>query len=144
METFTDDTVVALASFLAPHDMLSLALSCKRFGDKKQSAVREESSSTREVRQRTDTMSLMEASARTVLFALATEDERNALPRRGEESWIGLYHEFIVVFRMPLQFDKLAGDSIFHVDSTNRNQHINKARVSNLGPWPATAICQNL
>ena len=34
METFTDDTVVALASFLAPHDMLSLALTCKRFGAK--------------------------------------------------------------------------------------------------------------
>ena len=33
METFTDDTVVALASFLAPHDMLSLSLTCKRFGD---------------------------------------------------------------------------------------------------------------
>ena len=58
METFTDDTVVALASFLSPHDMLSFALTCKRFGDKnsmdtkKRSAVRDES--TREVRQRTE------------------------------------------------------------------------------------------
>jgi len=34
METFTDDTVVALATFLSPPDMLSLALTCKRFGDK--------------------------------------------------------------------------------------------------------------
>jgi len=150
METFTDDTVVALASFLAPCDILSLALSCKRFGDKhgtdkKQSAaVREESS--REVRQRTDSVSLMEVAACTILFALATENERNALPRRGDESWIGLYHEFLVVFRMPLQFDKLAGDSISHdshVD-TNRNLHIDKARVGLMGPWSATAICQNI
>jgi len=148
METFTDDTVVALASFLSPHDILSLALTCKRFGDKhgmdkKRSAASREGS-TREVRQRTESISIMEVAARTVLFALATQDERNALPRRGEESWIGLYHEFLLMFRTPLQFDKLAGDSIFHVDSTNRNQHIDKARVSNLGPWPATAICQNI
>jgi len=44
--------------------MLSLALTCKRFGDKnsmdtkKRSAVRDES--TREVRQRTELISLME------------------------------------------------------------------------------------
>ena len=47
METFTDDTVVALASFLSPNDMLSLALTCRRFGDKhgmdkKESEAREE------------------------------------------------------------------------------------------------------
>jgi len=143
METFTDDTVVALASFLSPCDMLNLALTCKRFGDsngtttntdKKRSADRGEG--TREVRQRTESidrnhdmyasslaltckrfgaknsgtsrrearqqssgttntckeiMSLMEVAARTVLFAKATEDERNALPRRGDESWIGVY-----------------------------------------------------
>ena len=59
METFTDDTVVALASFLSPHDMISLALTCKRFGtkqgtvDKKRSAAKADSS-TREVRQRTE------------------------------------------------------------------------------------------
>ena len=91
METFTDDTVVALASFLSPNDMLSLALTCKRFGDKhgadkKQSAARDES--TREVRQRTEDISLMEVTARTVLFTLATDEENNALPRHEDESWL--------------------------------------------------------
>ena len=150
METFTDDTVVALASFLSPHDMLSLALSCKRFGDKhgtdtKRSVAREEN--IREVRQRTESISLMEVAARTVLFALATENERNALPRRGEESWIGIYHEFIVVFRLPLQFDKLAGDSIhYDDDSTNRINidSIDKAKVGSSGPRPSSAICSNI
>ena len=85
MERFTDDTVVALASFLAPNDMLNLALTCKRFGDKhgtdkKQSAASREES-TREVRQRTEDISLMEVTARTVLFPLATDEENNALPR---------------------------------------------------------------
>jgi hypothetical protein len=100
METFTDGTVVALASFLSPHDMLSLALTCKRFGDKhgadtKRSAAREESS-MRNVRQRTASISLMEVAARTVLSA--------KLPRREDESWIGLYQECLKVFHCPLQF----------------------------------------
>jgi len=145
MERFTDDTVVALASFLSPHDMLSLALTCKKFGDKngadnkKRSAAREED--TREVRQRTDSISLMEVAAHTVIFALATEDERNALPRRGEESWIGIYQEFIVVFHTPLQFDKLAGDSISHVDNNDKTKVCSSPReVYDCG----IAICSNI
>lgn len=98
METFTDDTVAALASFLSPHDMLSLALTCKRFGSKngkdmKRMAAREASKSRggREVRRRIDTISLIEVAARTVLHCKWTDEEKNALPRRGGESWIGLY-----------------------------------------------------
>ena len=141
METFTDDTVVALASFLSPLDMLSLALTCKRFGDKngtdkKQSVARHESS--REVRQRIDTMSLMEVAARTVIFALATEDERNALTRNEDESWIGLYHEFLKLFRLPLQFDKLVGDNVEYVDSDD------KTIVFTSGVVIGTAICTNI
>ena len=62
METFTDDTVVvALASFLAPFDMLSLALTCRRFGSKngtdtKRPADRKENA--REVRQKVENISL--------------------------------------------------------------------------------------
>ena len=54
METFTDDIVVALASFLSPHDMLSLALSCKRFGDKN-GTDKKQSAASREVRDRGQT-----------------------------------------------------------------------------------------
>ena len=142
METFTDDTVVALASFLAPHDMLSLALSCKRFGDKhgmdkKQSAAREES--TREVRQRTDTVSLMEVAARTVLHNKWSDEEKNALPRRGDESWIGLYQKLLKLFRLPLQFDKLVGEEIHYYEDTD------KTRVYLVEEYIAgTAICSNI
>jgi len=121
METFTDDTVVSLASFLSPHDMLSLALSCTKFGakhgtaTKRQSAARQDSS-TREVRQRTESISLMEVAACTVLNTKWTDEEKNALPRREDESWIGLYQEFLVVFRLPLQFDKLVGECIHRID----------------------------
>ena len=144
METFTDDTVVALASFLPPHDMLSLALTCKRFGakkgtDKKRSAARDES--TREVRQKTENISLMEVAARTVLFALATENERNALPKSLNESWIGLYQEFLSVFRLPLYFDKLVGGSVDYVDDTDKTKVCTKLGVQSTYN---TVICSNI
>ena len=126
METFTDDTVVALASFLSPHDMLNLALTCKRFGDKhgaatkrsRRLAAREaKKSSGREVRQKPDTtISLMEVAAHTALHAKCTDEEKNALPRRGDESWIGIYQEFFKLFRHSLKFDKLVGGRI-HYDT---------------------------
>ena len=146
METFTDDTVVALASFLSPHDMLSLSLACRRFGSKigtntKQSAAGREDS-TREVRQRTETISLMEVAARTVLQTKWTDEERNALPRRGGESWIVLYNDFLKLFRLPLQFDKLVGGECNYVDSTYKT----KVRSNRLGGRlkSSTAICNNI
>ena len=144
MENFTDDTVVAVASFLAPHDMLNLALTCKRFGAKngttarKQPADREESS--REVRQKTEALSLLEVTARTVLFAEATENEGNALPRREDESWFTLYQEFLKLFRLPLQFDKMAGECFDYVEGSN------KTKVCTNGGWMShnTAMCSNI
>ena len=145
METFTDDTVVALASFLSPHDMLSLALTCKRFGDKngtdnkKRLAAREEDTS--DVRPKNESISLVEVAARTVLFALATENERNALPKRLNESWIGLYQEFLSVFRLPLQFDKLVGGSVDYVEDTDKTKVCTKLGVQ---PTYNTVICSNI
>jgi len=143
METFTDDTVVALASFLSPRDMLNLALTCKRFGDKhgldkKQSAARGES--TREVRQKTENISLMEVVARTVLHTEWTDEERNALPRNGDESWFGIYQDFLKLFHHPLQFDKLVGRSINYVDHSSKD----KTRVRSTGSPASTAICSNI
>ena len=152
METFTDDTVVALASFLAPHDMLSLALACKRFGDKhgattsrsRRLAAREsrKSGEGREVRQRIESISLMEVSARTVLHSKWTDDEKSSLPRQGDESWIGLYQEFLKLFRFPLQFDKLAGGCMKYVEGSNKTTVCtNRLRgEENSG----TAICSNI
>jgi len=154
METFTDDTVVALASFLSPKDMLSLALTCKRFGHKygtttsrsRRLAAREANKSKsggsgREVRQKTEPISLMEVAARTVLYAKWTDEEKKALSRRENESWIGLYQEFLKLFHYPLQFDKLVGDCVEY--------EANKKSVvcRNLcGAWDAfhSAICTNI
>ena len=147
METFTVDTVVALASFLSPHDMLCLALSCKRFGARhgtntKRSADREEGS-MRNVKQKTESISLMEVAAHTVLHAKWTDEEKNALPRRGDESWIGLYQEFLKMFRLPLQFDKLVGDRMKYVEGTNKTKVCTKRFVRDPSDSGA-AICQNI
>jgi len=152
METFTDDTIVALASFLSPHDMLSLALTCKRFGDKhgtktsrsRRLAAREANKSRgsgREVRQRTEPISLMEVAARTVLQTKWTDEEKNALPRREDESWIGIYQEFLKLFRLPLQFDKLAGNNMDYVDGST-----DKSKVCSNFQWgvSGSAICTNI
>jgi len=125
METFTDDTVVAMASFLSPRDMLNLALTCKRFGDKHGAATKrlrrlaareaKKSRGGRDVRQKVDTtISLMEVAAHTALHTKWTDEEKNTLPKRGDESWIGLYQEFFKLFRYPLQFDKLVGNRIHY------------------------------
>jgi len=149
METFTDDTVVALASFLAPHDMLSLASTCKRFGDKngtttsrsRRMAAREarKSGGNREVRQKTESISLIEVAAHTVLHAKWTDDEKNALPRQGDESWIGIYQEFLRVFCLPLQFDKLVGECSYSYVGRG-----NKATVCSSGFTISSAICSNI
>jgi len=139
MENFTDDTIVAVASFLSPRDMSSLALTCKQFGAKngtKRSSVREEG--TRNVRQKTESISLMEVAARRVLHTKCTDEEKNALPRQGDESWIGIYQEFLKLFSLPLQFDKLAGDSIDYVEGSG------KTKVCTGETMGATAICNNI
>ena len=78
----------------------------------------------------------MEVAAHTVLHARWTDEEKNALLRREDKSWVGLYQEFLSVFRLPLQFDKLIGECNY-VDSTD------KTTVDYLGILSATAICNN-
>jgi len=92
----------------------------------------------REVRQRTESISIMEVTAHAALHAKWTDDEKNALPRRGNESWIGLYQEFLLVFRLPLQFDKFAGQCMKYLERGN------KTTVCSFGLTISSAICSNV
>ena len=83
----------------------------------------------------------MEVAAHTVLLTKWTEEEKNALPRRGDESWIGLYQEFLSVFRLPLQFDKLAGVCMKYVEGTNKTKVNTKLGVQSTYN---TVICSNI
>ena len=86
----------------------------------------------------------MEVAAHTVLFALATEDKRNALaPRCGDESWIGIYQEFLKLFHYPLQFDKLVGDNGEYEGSNNDNKSV-LVRGLEMSAYFHSAICSNI
>ena len=147
METFTDDTVVALASFLASRDMLSLALTCKRFGSKHMNTREEGARQTLETHDICNNISLMEVAACAVLHSKWIEDEKKALPRRGDESWISLYQEFLSVFCLPLQFDKVVGQIIEHVEGRNKTAVITQTNADNIynnDVFSGTAICSNI
>jgi len=128
--------------------MLSLSLTCKRFGDKNSGTSRGEASQPSETHDTCNNISLMEVAARTVLHSKWTGEEKKALPRRGNESWIGIYQEFLKLFHYPLQFDKVVGKMIEHVEGRNKKAVIAQADsdmdndVSS--PIHGTAICTNI
>ena len=66
----------------------------------------------------------------------------NALPRRDDESWIGVYQKYLRLFHLPLQFDKLAGDCFNYVDSSDKTK-ICSNRLDRLISNCA-AICSNI
>jgi len=99
------------------------------------------SGGSREVRQRIESISLMEVAARTALCNKWTDEEKNALPRRGDESWIGLYQEFLKLFHLPLQFDKLAGGNIYY--GHNKQSVVCRKLQAGQGGFHS-AICTNI
>jgi len=118
MESFSDEIAISFASFLPPRDLVSLSLSCKRFGARCDTVTsRTAWKLAREAkRQKTGTIrhscwSLMEKAAQQAIDAVGSDDEKNALPRRGEESWIGIYQD-LQLLRAPLIFDQIIGDGI--------------------------------
>lgn len=118
MEEYSEEIIISLAAFLCPRDILSMALTCKRFG------ARGSSPSSRAVRQLATEgaraakrqkieerkWSSMEEAARQVIETSASDAERCALPRRGDESWMSIYHELLLL-RAPRQFDQILGAS---------------------------------
>ena len=72
------------------------------------------------------------------------------MPRRDDESWIGIYQEFLKLFRLPLQFDKLVGH--YYLDSNDRAginyvEDTDKTKVlsnSQGGRYCGVAICSNI
>jgi len=55
--------------------------------------------------------------------------------------WIGIYQEFLLVFRMPLQFDKLVGGCMKYVDEDKTRIYSN---TSNVLMNRSTVICSNI
>ena len=89
--TMTDDLLIHIASMLtAPTDLVRLQLTCPRFTDK--------------VCGSSEMLSIPQEAAR-LWVAGCSEQERDWVPRRGLESWLGLMHE-VGVLRLPLAFGR--------------------------------------
>ncbi|KAL7553616.1 hypothetical protein ACHAWF_016920 [Thalassiosira exigua] len=119
MEGFNDDTILDIASFLGPLDLIGLGLVSKRFGAKPRptgAAFPKEA------------MSLMDEAARARVEAIATDGERLRAPKVAHPSWIGLLHEMETLRHWPLAFDQLIGRGFFHHNhprsSNARDSHV--------------------
>jgi len=88
---FSTDTLSKIISYLPSCDLLSLALTCKRFG----------------VSSEDGKLSLIEESARLMVQEIATEEELATLPYYNGENSLANYR-CLQLMRGPLAFDQLA------------------------------------
>ena len=96
IDSLDNDMVIRLASYLSSQDLVSLALTCRRFGSRD-----------------TDDDSLMETTARQIICN-AKQEERNNLP--ATQTYIELYSE-LEKYRGPRVFDQLIGEHISYVNN---------------------------
>ena len=120
---FNSDSLFKIASYLPADGLLSLTLTCRRFGIGGDGV---------------ESLSLVEETARRIVQDIATEEEKNALPMYDKDNWLSKY-KYLQSLRMPLAFDQHA-ESIEYVEG-------NKSRVDNnnstSGGW-VTAFSNNI
>jgi len=118
---FNSDSLFKIASYLPATDILSLALTCKRFG------VAAESDDNVSISD--DSLSLIEETARRIVQDVTTEER----PRNGGESWLANYHYLQSV----VNFDQM------HVNIEYVN-NIDKSCIRSSGNSWATAFSNNV
>ena len=99
-----NDIILRITPYLNSHELLNLALTCKRFGGTNNETKQNSSDTDNDSHY---TWSLMEEAARQI-FDTAKEEERNALPKYDGETWLSVYKE-LELLRAPLTFDQLIG-----------------------------------
>jgi len=120
--TVSNDIVLNISSYLGSRDLVSLALTCRRFG-----IIKDDHEN-----------SLVNKTAQDIINSKWTsDDEKHQLPKYDDESWIELYHE-LEVLRSPLKFDKLFGPDIKHY--SNSYCMMKKTRVRIVSFSNSTAI----
>ena len=102
LDSLDNDIVICFASYLCSRDLVNLSLTCRRFSSKNEG------------------LSLMEDTAMQIINNSHT-DEREALPKLANQSYIELYSE-LEKYRGPRVFDQLIGQSISYYD--NDKSHI--------------------
>lgn len=118
IDSLDNDTVIRFASYLCPRDMVSLSLSCRRFGGSKDD----------------NSLSLMEDTARKIICN-AEREERDALPKQVGQTYIEVYNE-LLKHKEPQVFDQLIGNRLSYVND-------DKSHIKFVGGEPThnTAIC---
>ena len=130
-----NDIILRITPYLNSHELLNLALTCKRFGGTNNNTKQNSSDTNNESHY---TWSLMEEAACQIIDN-AQEEERNALPRYDGETWLALYNE-LELLRSPLAFDQLIGGdekSFYYVDG-------DKSCLRSEGNMWKTAISNNI
>ena len=126
ISTVSNDIVLNITSYLGSRDLVSLALTCRRFGIVKEG----------------NEDNLVNKAAQDIIKSKWTsDDERHQLPKYNEESWIGLYRE-LEVLRSPLFFDSLFGQDINHY--SNSYCMMKKPRVRIVSFSNSTAISNHI
>ena len=129
-----NDIILRITPYLNSRELLNLALTCKRFGGIKDDTKQNSSDTDNDSHY---TWSLMEEAARQIINR--KEEERNALPRYDEETWLALYKE-LELLRAPLTFDQLIGgdeQSFYYVEG-------DKSCLRSEGNMWKTAISNNI
>ena len=119
IDSFSNDIVIRFASYLCSRDLVNLSLTCRRFGSSK-----------------VDGLSLAETTARQIICN-AKEDERNALPKLADQTYIEVYSE-LEQLRAPRIFDQLIGKEISYVDDDKSLVECSTQYTS------STAICDHV
>jgi hypothetical protein len=119
MDSFNNDIVIRFASYLCSRDLVNLSLTCRRFGSN------------------VDGSSLMEDTAKQ-LVCNAKQDERDALPRMADQSYIELYSE-LEQLRAPRIFDQLIGEDLYY--GNNNKSHV---KCDSRYDSTCTALCDHV
>lgn len=125
MDAFSYDIAVHFASYLSSRDLVSLALTCRRFGG-----------SNKNVKSLPFSLSLVGDTARQIICN-AKQDERDNLP--ANRTYIEKYNE-LEKLRGPRIFDQLIGKNISYVDN---DKSLIKCTVDQ-SQYSQTAICNHV
>ena len=122
MDSLDNDIVIRFVSFLCSKDLVSLALSCRRFGSRN-----------------VDGLSLMEDTSLQIINN-SQKEERDALPKQVGQTYIELHSE-LEQLRAPRIFDQLIGNRLSYVN--NDKSHIEFVNEG-IPDIDMTAICKHV
>ncbi|KAL9183939.1 hypothetical protein ACHAXT_002025 [Thalassiosira profunda] len=140
MEACTEDTLFAIAGYLPPSDLVSLALTCTRFGGKGATSKKSK------LPPGTWPWSMMEEASRRRVSAAKNEVRnpyRNSdlLSVRGEESWIAV-HQRLHLLLSSLVFSRIIGSDLVYCNGDIR--HVQRRFSRKYHNTISVAMCQEV